>query len=329
MYKRQVVDNGNVLMTIENTIDGFHWCVGFVESLLLKVWYPTTVATCCLHYRMTVEEFYNKSVDATSHWLKLYAVHDFGYRGDTSEESAMISGAAHLLSFTGSDTIVAKKFINDYFLPSNPKENFMSSVPASEHSVMCSYGREDEINAFRHMLATYPTGIVSIVSDTYDVYNVVTSIAKQLYDDIVSRDGKVVFRPDSGDPKYVLCGCIQSINHHFKYTTEEYQDKHLKNYEDGDILYSTFDSEYYLVKIQDGKKIAVSYEPTNEEKGLLRLLDELFGSTYNERGYKVLNPKVGLIYGDGMYLQRYRDILHTMQQMGYSCLLYTSPSPRD
>ena len=261
----------NALMTITNTHPDFYWCVGFVESLILKLWYPITVASCCYKYRETVDEFFELTVSDDQQFLKDFSVHDFGYRGDASEEGAALSGVAFLVSFLGSDTVPAYPFAVRYY-DADRSQPIMLSVPASEHSVMCSFGREDELGAFRNMLCLYPTGIVSIVSDTFDVYRVLTEFAAELKDQILSRPegSKVVFRPDSGNPEYIICGDPNAV------------------------------------------------EGSNEWKGAIRLLDEMFGSTVNEKGYKVLNPKVGLIYGDGMYLERYRRTLERLKDMGYA-----------
>ena len=266
-----VVPVKNVLMTIENTNPEFYWCVGFVESLILKVWYSTTVASTSLKYRETLVKFMKKTSSdiLLESGFDKFMVHDFGYRGDYSEESAAISGAAHLASFVGSDDVPAFNFCRNYY--NAEPEGLMASVPASEHSVMCSFGRDDEIAGFRHMLKTYPNSIVSIVSDTYSIWDVLTKHAVDLKDDILSRpDGaKVVFRPDSGDPEKILCGDESSSS-----------------------------SEEYL--------------------GVVRLLDTVFGHTVNEKGYKVLNPKVGILYGDGMYYERWVKIMERLTEMGYS-----------
>lgn len=268
-----IIDNKNVLLTITNTDPQFYWLVGFVESLLLKLWYPITVATTSLEYKKVIMEHYKKSVDDNLFDVHEFMCHDFGYRGDTSEESAIISGMSHLTCFKGSDTVVAFNSVGKYYGGANPKGPnkglIMSSVPASEHSVMCSFGREGELDAYKHMLRLYPKGIVSIVSDTYDIYNVLTNFAEILKDDILNREGTVVFRPDSGDPYLVLCGDPSSND-------------------------------------------------PNVKKGCVRLLDEMFGHTVNQKGYKVLNSKVSLIYGDGMYLERYKKILNELENMGYA-----------
>ena len=259
----------NVLMTMTNTDPNFYWVVGFTESLILKLWYSITVASCCFKYRTLVDKAFEETVTEDLMFLKDFIVHDFGYRGDASEEGAAISGAAHLVSFCGSDTVPALPFVEHYY-KADTSGLVMASVPASEHSVMCSFGRDNEFGAFENMLKLYPTGIVSIVSDTFDVYRVLTEFAKRLKPTILAREGKVVFRPDSGNPEYIICGDPNAP------------------------------------------------EGSNEWKGAVRLLDEMFGSTINEKGYKVLNPKVGLIYGDGMYLERYQRTLDKLKEMGYA-----------
>ncbi|MGY0040938.1 hypothetical protein [Pedobacter sp. NJ-S-72] len=265
----------NVLMTITNTHPDFYWVVGFMESLLLKLWYTITVATCSHQYRKIVTRYFNETDEVEMEGAKDFQVHDFGYRGDASEEGAAISGVAHLLSFLGSDNVPALPCAVEYYNADINGAPIMLSVPASEHSVMCSFGREDEIGAFRHMLELYPTGIVSIVSDTFDVYKVLTEFAEILKEEILKRDGKVVFRPDSGNPEYIICGNPDA---------------------------------------QPG---------SNEWKGAIRLLDEKFGSSLNSKGYKVLNPKVGLIYGDGMYLERYIRTLDRLKDMGYAAATWS------
>lgn len=258
----------NLLMSITNTHPDFYWTVGFIESLLLKIWYPISVASTSYEYKKIINKFYKNTVEESVFSSDQFSVHDFGYRGDSSEEGAAISGVAHLLSFMGSDTVCSKKLAQDYY--NSGKDSIMFSVPASEHSVMCSFGKENELDAYKQMLKLYPNGIVSIVSDTYDIFNVLTNIASILKNDILKRDGCVVFRPDSGNPEYIICGNPE-------------------------------------------------VDPKSPEgKGCLRLLDEMFGSTINKKGFKVINPKVRLIYGDGMYLERFEKVLTNMDKMGYA-----------
>ncbi len=195
------VRNKNVILTLTNTSSRFFWVPGFVESLLLKVWNTYTVATKSFELRLFMEKLARETCSNNN--LVPYQVHDFGYRGCSSEETAALSGAAHLTSFLGTDTIPAIKLLKDYYYAEG---TIGLSVPASEHSVMCSFGPDNEIEAFEHMLETYPGGIVSIVSDTYNLWNVLTNITPKLKEKILSRTGKVVFRPDSGDQTKILCG---------------------------------------------------------------------------------------------------------------------------
>jgi nicotinamide phosphoribosyltransferase len=118
---------------------------------------------------------------------------DFGYRGVSSEESAALGGAAHLLSFKSSDTIIASEFVQAYY---GADTEVMGSVPASEHSTMTTWGRDHEADAYRNMLKKFPKGIVSVVSDSYDYENAVKNVwGIELHDDVLARDGVVVIRP--------------------------------------------------------------------------------------------------------------------------------------
>jgi nicotinamide phosphoribosyltransferase len=263
----------NVLLTMTNTHPQFAWVVGFFESLILKLWNTTTVASYSHKLRQLCVEYADATCDNNDHVN--FQVHDFGYRGVSSEETAALSGAAHLLNFLGTDTVPAVAFHKEYYAGEFP---IGLSVPASEHSVMCSFGRDNELDAFRNMLSLYPSGIVSIVSDTYNIWNVLTNFASQLKDEILARDGKVVFRPDSGDPEQIINGSNEC---------------NCKNDICGPMC-----------------------EP--DCKGALQLLWEQFGGTINSKGYKVLNPKVGLIYGDGMYYDRFKRILKTMEENGFA-----------
>lgn len=262
-----IIDNKNVLATVTNTLPEFYWVVGFFESLLLKVWAPTTVATKSLQFKRIAKRYTDETSDAD--FLMPFLVHDFGYRGVSSEETAEICGAAHLVNFAGTDTVPAVKFMKEVY---HGEGLIGASVPATEHSIHCSFGPsvENEIEYVTRQMELNPTGIMSVVSDAYDYWRMLTQTLPAVKDKILARDGKYVVRPDSGDPKKILCG----------------------------------DPE------------AEVGSPAN--KGTFRILDELFGSTVNSKGYKELNPKIGVIYGDGMYLERYEDILSTMKEMGYA-----------
>lgn len=196
----------NVLMTITNTHPDFAWLVNYVETLLMKLWLPITVASNSYRFRRMFNGFADRTVGNRD--SVPFQLHDFGYRGCGSEESAAIAGAAHLLSFLGTDTTAAVKFLRDYYGAGDCERPIGLSVPASEHSVMCAWDdKNEDIQAIQNMLDVYPSGIVSIVSDTYNLWKTITDYyCGSLKDQIIARDGKVVIRPDSGDPPNIICG---------------------------------------------------------------------------------------------------------------------------
>lgn len=206
-------------LTIVNTDDEFPWLTNWLETLLLKVWYPTNVATQSFFMRLELI----KSLIRTGFDPKLaqaesrYKLQDFGYRGSTSEESAGIGGMSHLTAFGGTDTVPGILFAQRYY---NCKGMPGYSVPATEHSLPSSFGRERERESFEKMMAAYPDApIVSLVVDTYDVENAVDNIlGKELRDKILARPGKIVARPDSGDAAEILPRLLESLGKNFGYT---------------------------------------------------------------------------------------------------------------
>jgi nicotinamide phosphoribosyltransferase len=189
---------------IQSTHKDFAWLVNYVESdLSAGIWHPSTVATLAWSLRQVFEKAAldtGEPIDTVD-----FQLHDFSYRGQVNREAAMASGAAHLTSFYGSDTVPAVVYVNTYY-PGEENGLIAASVPATEHSVMCSYGRADEIGAFKHQLDKFPTGILSIVSDTYSLKDVITKFLPELREQVLGRDGKLVIRPDSGDPADIICG---------------------------------------------------------------------------------------------------------------------------
>lgn len=187
-----VIPAGNVLMSVENTDDRCASLTNAVESLLLKIWYPTTVATLSFHVKEMLMDFLRGSGDAND--IPSFMLHDFGYRGVSSEESAQLGGMAHLLNFMGTDTVPAMVAANKYYGASFADLAF--SVAASEHSIMTSEGVEGEIKRAREIIAHHPNQIVSLVADSYDYYNFVKAMCKE--QELVNRcKVKLVIRPDS------------------------------------------------------------------------------------------------------------------------------------
>ena len=217
------VDVGNVLMTVENTDDKCYWVPNYLESLLLQVWYPSTIATLSAEVRK-LANFYLDVTGSDKSNLD-FMLHDFGYRGATSTESSMLCGSAHLLSFSGTDTIPALTIPENYY---NDSEVYGFSVQATEHSVMTSLGQDGEIQQTLNVIENAKNGILSMVIDSYDYRNFLRQAStegSELNDAILkflSVDGnKVVFRPDSGEPVSTTIDCLNLLDSGFgSYDTE-------------------------------------------------------------------------------------------------------------
>lgn len=194
------------MFTIKNTKPEFFWVTNFLETILsCVVWLPCTSATISGEYRKILNRYANETGGDQS--FVPFQGHDFSFRGMAGLEAAMMSGAGHLLNFVGTDTIPAIDFLEKYYGADATKEMIGVSVPATEHSVMCMGTAIDEIGTFERLIQeTYPKGIVSIVSDTWDFWKVITEFLPQLKQQVMARDGKVVIRPDSGDPVKIICG---------------------------------------------------------------------------------------------------------------------------
>ena len=258
-------------LTFINTKPEFFWLTNYFETLIsTTLWLPMTSATSARLYKKELLRHAKKTGFENQPGLD-FLCHDFSMRGMAGIEAAIMSGMAHMTSFTGSETIPAIQAIEEYYDADVETELVAGTVPATEHSVMCAGGMEDEFGTFKRLITeTYPTGIVSIVSDTWDFWKVITEYMPRLKDTIMSRDGRVVIRPDSGDPVKIICG----------------------------------DPE------------ADSNSP--EYKGAYQLLGEIFGTTVNEKGYKVLDTHIGLIYGDSITLERQKQIYAQLEEKGYA-----------
>ncbi len=197
-----IVPNGVPALVIYNTNPEFYWLPNMIETILSCIlWGPCTSATIAREYRLLLDKYANETSDQL--WFVDYQAHDFSMRGMYGLEAASLSGAAHLQYFKGTDTIPALILLNEYY---NRKLE-LSSVPATEHSVMSAGGKKDEFNTYKRLITElYPDGIVSIVSDTWNLWAVICDILPKLKSEIMSRNGKVVIRPDSGDPVDIICG---------------------------------------------------------------------------------------------------------------------------
>ncbi len=279
--KVKVIEEGTILpakvpvLTIYNTKPEFYWITNYLETIISNLlWKPMTSATIAHNYRKVLTKWQEKT-DAERAWFIDWQGHDFSMRGMDSIDATVSSGIGHLTSFSGSDSLPAIYGARKYY---GENEFVAGSVNATEHSVMCAGGKEDEIDTFRRLLETYPTGILSVVSDTWDLWKVCTEHVVTLKEEILARDGKLVIRPDSGDPVDILCG--------------------LNQYDiDKGIDYSHQDPSY---------------------KGVIELLWDVFGGTTNEQGYKVLDPHIGAIYGDSITIDRADEICRRLEAKGFA-----------
>jgi nicotinamide phosphoribosyltransferase len=257
-------------VTIVNTDPRFFWLTNYLEGIMSNyIWKPIVSATTAFEYKRLLTEYALKTGTDLS-FVQIQA-HDFSFRGMSGPEDAARSGAAHLTSFIGTDTVSAIDFVEEYYGADSDQEMVGGSVPATEHSVMSMGTMENELGTIRRLInKIYAKGVISIVSDTWDFWQVVTTYASALKDDIMKRDGKVVFRPDSGDPVKIICGDPAA-------------------------------------------------EPGSPEfKGAVECLWETFGGSITSTGHKLLDPHVGIIYGDSITLPRAKAILEGLTAKGFA-----------
>ncbi len=210
------VPTHNVLMTVENTCPRCFWVTNYLETLLSQVWYPSTVATQSREGRRTITEFLLKTGDPS---LANFKLHDFGFRGVSSVESAGIGGLAHLINFHGTDTFAAVLYGKRYY----HEEMAGFSVPAAEHSTITSWGRDHEVDAFRNMVDQYgdgPPGVYAVVSDSFDIFEACEKLwGEQLHDRVLAARNTLVVRPDSGDPPTTVVRVLELLGQKFGTTT--------------------------------------------------------------------------------------------------------------
>lgn len=291
-------------VVFESSDKNFAWLTNYVETIKSCIlWGPITSATTADRYKEILTNWCNTTGGIKD--LVQWQGHDFSMRGMFGLEAACLSGAAHLLSFTGTDTIPAIEFLEKYYGANIERELVGSSVYATEHSVMCAGGRDNEFETYKRLITkVYPKGIVSIVSDTWDLWNVVTNYLPKLKSDILARDGKVVIRPDSGDPVSILCGLIEAKDS--SAITRAYPSHYW-----GSFFWKDKGGKYFKVKPASQSEIAKNevYEASeNECKGLIELLWEIFGGTTNDKGFRTLDSHIGAIYGDSITPERAQDI---------------------
>ena len=287
---------GVATVTIENTHDAFYWLPNYIETpLSASIWHPGTVATIALEYRELLEKWALRTDTAGLAGVDFQA-HDFSMRGQSSIGSAAASGAGHLTSFLGTDSMPSIDHISRYY----PGDNgwVAASVPATEHSVMCVRGQKGELETFEQILDTFPTGIVSAVADGYDLFTAITEVLPRLKNRILARDGKLVIRPDSGDPVDIVTGEYNA------YMTDE------------DLADDRNDARLDKARYYEHEKSRGRMP--NEAQGVVELLGDIFGYTVNDQGYKVLDPHIGVIYGDSINLDRALRIMQRLEAKGWA-----------
>jgi nicotinamide phosphoribosyltransferase len=250
-----VVPTRNVMMTVENTDPKVPWLTNYLETLLCQLWYPTTVATISREIKKNIGHYLQETGDLAGLPFKL---HDFGFRGVSSVESAAIGGAAHLINFMGTDTMEAFEFALQYY----GEEMAGFSIPASEHSTITAWGEENEYEAFRNMIRQYGGkgteggGLYACVSDSFNIFKACEAWGGELLQEVREAPNMLVVRPDSGEPHVVVVQVLETL-----------------------------------------------------EKG--------FGSTVNQKGYKVLDG-VRVIQGDGVNPEEIHRVLEAMRVRGFS-----------
>lgn len=211
-----VVPESNVLFTIQNTDPSCAWLTNHLETLLVQLWYPCTVATISREQKRTLNSALEKSGDPAN---LAFMLHDFGYRGSSSSESAALGGAAHLVNFMGTDTIAGLRLLMAHYGADEPGY----SVPAAEHSTITAWGEGGELDAYRHILDRFRTGTVAVVSDSWDIFEACRQLwGRQLRDEIAGNLGRtLVVRPDSGEPERVVVECLSILGEQFGHHVNE------------------------------------------------------------------------------------------------------------
>lgn len=335
--------------TIRNTHPYFYWLTNFLEDFLsASSWKAINNATLAYELRTILTE-YSKN-QGLSLDLVPWQGHDFSFRGMSGIYDGSTTAFAHLTSFSGSDSVAGIDYVEQYYNADISKQLISGSVPASEHSVICAGGEDGEIETFRRMLKIYPTGLLSMVSDSWDFFRVITEYAEILKPEIMARPGKLVYRPDSGDPADILCGIkVRTISGKTE-NFEEWKewvaenmdiqfranldaecphDSETEFYRHEETVYKVtyepdlnrHDKQYYYVDNYGSKVSKCIFEEiklTPEQKGAVQCLWEVFGGTTNEKGFRTLDSHVGLIYGDSITAERMNDILARLEEKGFA-----------
>lgn len=382
-----LVPMGIPVFTVTNTLDDFFWLVNYHETpLSASTWKTATNATIAREYRK-ICEYYTKLTGCYDAFTVSVMCHDFSMRGMSGIEDAARSGIGHLTQFIGTDTLPAITFAKRYYdatgligisVPATEHAVTSNNIISIESELMyhkykfvsneqrdiyhAMLNENEDMRLIAEVMFVYdlitrivPNGIVSNVSDTYDFWGMLTRGYPYLKEVIMKREGfgpqpgKLVVRPDSGDPVEVVCGqivgaydtldiAISEINEqHYdeaseacegsycmgcdSYTSLVYVKGDSKYYElTTTFSYNRHDKQYYYVDNygSDGETTAVEVSPTAEQKGAVQVLWEIFGGTTTDKGYKLLDSHIGLIYGDSITTKRAEEILRRLAEKGFA-----------
>jgi len=314
-----VMDYGNVLVQVVNTDPRFFWLTTWVETALMRVWYPTTVASLSASIKADIYAALVDTADDADAEI-LFKLHDFGARGVSSAESSGIGGSAHLLNFMGSDTGNAGLHAMMYY--NAPIDGVDASIPAAEHSTITSWGKENEVKAFENMLDKFGNGIVAVVSDSYDIYNATENLwGKQLKDRVVEMDGMLVVRPDSGDPTKVPLEVTKLLDKSFGHTVNSKGYKVLNNVRviQGDginqdsiraIMKSLIDAGYSISNIAFGMGGALLQQVNRDTMGFAMkasavkingVWTDVFKDPVTDNNKRSKRGRLALVVKDGNY----------------------------
>jgi len=325
-------------MTFINTVDGFGWLTLYLETIISSLaWKPATSATIALQYRRNLEEWVQKT-DPANAWLIDFLAHDFSARG-LSPWDMLSSGLGHATSFRGSDTLVVIPAAR-YFYNEPEDEVCINSVNASEHSVSTTkIFTVGESQMIADWLGIFQTGILSIVSDTFDLWKLITEYLPEHKEAIMNREGKVVIRPDSGNPVDILCGTVTDFHNSLKEAKEKFDGELCSSTVHGEreftipesriikiedryyelkasVEWNRYDKQYYYIEQVEIESQEISTKP--EFKGVIELLWEVFGGTLSKNNYKVLDSHIGAIYGDSITLERQIEIYERLEAKGFA-----------
>lgn len=319
--------------TVTNTHPDFAWVTNYLETLFsCNLWMPTTTATRAYIYRQIIDKYIKLTSDSKI-WKRV-GCGDFSFRGMSSLDAAITSGAAFLTSFTKTSTIPSIQYLCEYYGADVEKEDVGSWSASVEHSCTTSNFAVDgdEKTFFVKMCKElYPDKPFSFVADSYDYWNFLTKIVPECKDVILEHKGRINIRPDSGEPEEIICGTVQMWKEHESkemfesyYTLSPTMRALFCNEKNSDgtpcNIYIQIGNEKYVVTWHTEKDMDVfTYrKPTVEERGTLDVLWETFGGTINSKGYKVLDPHIGVVYGDSITLQRCERICEHMMNLGYA-----------